>query len=84
MTTQHSIEAGQVVHQAAHMLASLEFIDQAAAQQLGPMAEALADMFMMVYYQAETGKATPADFQAAMDGLKQALPVTAGGSYGSL
>ncbi|EFW3726726.1 type I toxin-antitoxin system ptaRNA1 family toxin [Shigella flexneri] len=84
MTTQHIIEAGQVVHQAAHILSSLEFIDQGAAQGLGPMAEAVANMFMVVYYQAETGKATPADFQEAMDGLKQALPVTAGGSYGSL
>ncbi|MBZ7516427.1 type I toxin-antitoxin system ptaRNA1 family toxin [Pseudomonas aeruginosa] len=73
----------QVVHQAANILASLEFIDQVAAQQIGPMAEAVANMFMVVYYQAETGRATPADFQEAMDGLKQALPVTAGGGYGS-
>jgi hypothetical protein len=71
------------VHQAANILASLEFIDQVAAQQIGPMAEAVANMFMVVYYQAETGRATPADFQEAMDGLKQALPVTAGGGYGS-
>jgi hypothetical protein len=63
------------VHQAANILASLEFIDQVAAQQIGPMAEAVANMFMVVYYQAETGRATPADFQEAMDGLKQALPV---------
>jgi hypothetical protein len=61
------------VHQAANILASLEFIDQVAAQQIGPMAEAVANMFMVVYYQAETGRATPADFQEAMDGLKQAL-----------
>ncbi|MBI0995447.1 type I toxin-antitoxin system ptaRNA1 family toxin [Escherichia coli] len=74
MTTQHLIEAGQVVHQAANILASLEFIDQAAAQQIGPMAEAVANVFMVVYYQAETGRATPADFQEAMNTLQQVLP----------
>ena len=74
MTTQHLIEAGQVVHQAASILASLEFIDQAAAQQIGPMAEAVANVFMVVYYQAETGRATPADFQEAMNTLQQVLP----------
>ena len=84
MAALHTNEAAQAVHQAASALAALEYLDQEHAQQLGPMAEAVANMFMVVYYQAETGKATPADFQEAMDGLKQALPVTAGGSYGSL
>lgn len=72
MTTQHIIEAGQVVHQAAHILASLEYIDQAAAQSLGLLAEAVANAFMVVYYQAETGQATQADFQEAMNALRQA------------
>ncbi|MFT0212489.1 type I toxin-antitoxin system ptaRNA1 family toxin [Pseudomonas sp. F1_0610] len=72
MTTQHIIEAGQVVHQAAHILASLEYIDQAAAQSLGPLAEAVVNAFMVVYYQAETGRATKADFQEAMRTLRQA------------
>ncbi len=35
MTTQHLIEPGQVVHQAAAILASLEYIDQGAALGAG-------------------------------------------------
>lgn len=33
MTTQHLIEPGQIVRQAATVLASLEYIDQDAARQ---------------------------------------------------
>lgn len=72
MTTQHSIEPGQAAHQAAAILASLEYINQAEARNLGPLAEAVANTFMMVYYQAETGLATRADFQEAMRALRQA------------
>lgn len=72
MTTQHSIEPGQAVHQAAAILASLEYINQAEAGSLGPLAEAVANTFMMVYSQGETGLATRADFQEAMRALRQA------------
>ncbi|MEH0876568.1 type I toxin-antitoxin system ptaRNA1 family toxin [Pectobacterium cacticida] len=72
MTTQHSIEPGQAVHQAAAILVSLEYINQAEARSLGPLAEAVANAFMVVYYQAETGRATRADFQEAMRALRQA------------
>lgn len=72
MTTQHTIEAGHVVHRAASILASLEYINQAEARNLGPLAEAVANAFMVVYYQAETGRATRADFQKAMRDLRQA------------
>ena len=72
MTTQHTIESGHVVHQAASILASLEYINQAEARSLGPLAEAVANAFMVVYYQAETGRATQADFQEAMNALRQA------------
>ncbi|MFD4121059.1 type I toxin-antitoxin system ptaRNA1 family toxin [Alcaligenes faecalis] len=72
MTTQHSIEPEQAVHQAAAILASLEYINQAEARSLGPLAEAVANTFMMVYYQTETGLATRADFQEAMRALRQA------------
>lgn len=72
MTTQHTIEPGHVVHQAASILASLEYINQAEARSLGPLAEAVANAFMVVYYQAETGRATRADFQEAMRTLRQA------------
>lgn len=43
-----------------------KYIDQGTAQRLGPLAEAVANAFMVVYYQAETGmsdkpvKLTPA------------------------
>lgn len=72
MTTQHAIEPGQVVQHAATILSSLEYIDQDAAQSLGPLAEAIANAFMVVYYQAETGRATRTDFQEAMSTLRQA------------
>ena len=72
MTTQHIIEPGQAVHQAAAILSSLEYINQAEARILGPLAEAVANAFMVVYYQAETGRATQADFQEAMNALRQA------------
>ena len=43
MTTQHIIEPGQAVHQAAAILSSLEYINQAEARSLGPLAEAVAN-----------------------------------------
>lgn len=60
------------MHQAAAILASLEYINQAEARSLGPLAEAVVNAFMVVYYQAETGRATKADFQEAMRTLRQA------------
>ncbi len=58
MAMQQFIETSQAVHQAASALAALEYLDQEHAQQLGPLAEAVANMFMVVFYQAETGQAT--------------------------
>lgn len=77
MTTQHPIEPGQVVHQAAAILTSLEYINQEEARSLGPLAEAVANAFMVVYYQAETGYVTRMEFQQAMIDLRQALPADA-------
>ncbi|MBN0787188.1 type I toxin-antitoxin system ptaRNA1 family toxin [Pseudomonas aeruginosa] len=37
------------------------------------MAEAVANMFTLVYYQAETGRLTQADFQEAMTAVQQSL-----------
>lgn len=48
-------------------------IDQEAARQLSPMAEAVANMFMVLYYQAETGQATRDDFRQALDAVRQSL-----------
>ncbi|MBY6346464.1 type I toxin-antitoxin system ptaRNA1 family toxin [Providencia rettgeri] len=74
MTTQHLIEPGQIMHQAAAILASLEYIDQGAAQRLGPLVEAVANAFMVVYYQAETGRATRNDFCEALEAIRRSLP----------
>ncbi len=54
-------------------MAALEYLDQEHAQQLGPLAEAVANMFMVVFYQAETGQATPHDFQEAIEAVRQSL-----------
>ena len=35
--------------------------------------EAVANMFMVLYYQAETGRATPADFREALEAVRQSL-----------
>jgi hypothetical protein len=65
--------ATQAVHHAAAQLAVLDWIDQEAARQLSPMAEAVANMFMVLYYQAETGQATRDDFRQALDAVRQSL-----------
>ncbi|GIB82207.1 MULTISPECIES: type I toxin-antitoxin system ptaRNA1 family toxin [Gammaproteobacteria] len=71
MTTTHSIEVQQAIHQAATKLAALEFIDQETARQVLPVAEAVSNMFTILYYQAETGRATPEDFQEALGTIRQ-------------
>ena len=73
MAMQQLIETSQAVHQAASALAALEYLDQEHAQQLGPLAEAVANMFMLVFYQAETGQATQHDFQEAIEAVHQSL-----------
>lgn len=70
MTTTNNIEVQQAIHQAATNLASLEFIDQETARQISPVAEAVANMFTILYYQAETGRATPEDFEQALDTIR--------------
>ncbi|MDX7632255.1 type I toxin-antitoxin system ptaRNA1 family toxin, partial [Enterobacter hormaechei] len=69
---QYTTQATQTVQHAATLLAGLDWIDQDMARQLSPMAEAVANMFTLVYYQAETGRLTQADFQEAMSTLRQA------------
>ncbi|TRN23667.1 type I toxin-antitoxin system ptaRNA1 family toxin [Vibrio furnissii] len=72
MTTTHNIEVQQAIHQTAIKLAALEFIDQETARQVLPVAEAVANMFTILYYQAETGRVTPEDFQKALAIVRQA------------
>ncbi|TWV29296.1 type I toxin-antitoxin system ptaRNA1 family toxin [Klebsiella quasipneumoniae] len=67
MTATHNIEVTKAIHQAAVNLSALEFIDQETARQISPVAEAVANMFTILYYQAETGRATPEDFEQALD-----------------
>jgi len=73
MAMQQFIETSQAVHQAASALAALEYLDQEHAQQLGPLVKAVANMFMVVFYQAETGQATQHDFQEAIEAVRQSL-----------
>lgn len=73
MTTLHNIEVQNAIHHAAAELAALEFIDQETARQISPVVEAVANMFTVLYYQAETGRATPADFQEALTTIRQAM-----------
>lgn len=73
MATMHDIEAREVIHQAARQLAALEFIDQRIAKDLSKMAEAVANLFVVVFYQAETGRATRSDFIEAMTDVRHAL-----------
>lgn len=73
MASLNPTNATQAVHHAAAQLAALDWIDQEAARQLSPMAEAVANMFMVLYYQAETGQATHYDFREALDAVRQSL-----------
>ena len=74
MATQHSIEIGQVVHQAASQLLGIDWIDQETAKEISPIAEAVANLVTVLYYQAETGLASKDDFLEAQDTLRQAMP----------
>ena len=73
MAALHTNEAAQAVHHAAVQHAGLNWLDQATARQVGPLAEAVVNMLMIVYYQAETGRATPDDFREALDGVRKSL-----------
>lgn len=73
MTRTHVTEATQAVQHAAALLITLDWIDQDTAQQLGPLAEAVANVFMVVFYQAETGRVTRDDFSKALGAVRQSL-----------
>ncbi|ARK48369.1 MULTISPECIES: type I toxin-antitoxin system ptaRNA1 family toxin [Burkholderia] len=73
MATTHNTEARQVIHHAATQLADLDFMDQRTARELSKMAEAVANLFMVVFYQAETGRATRLDFSEAMAAVRETL-----------
>ncbi|MBD3812844.1 MAG: type I toxin-antitoxin system ptaRNA1 family toxin [Betaproteobacteria bacterium] len=73
MATANATQAMQVVHQAAEQLAALEWLDQEAARQISPLAEAVANMFVVLFYQAATGLASETDFRDAMTTVRQRL-----------
>ncbi|MCG8003228.1 MAG: type I toxin-antitoxin system ptaRNA1 family toxin [Candidatus Thiodiazotropha lotti] len=75
MATQHNIEIDQVVHQAASQLLGIDWMDQETARQISPIAEAVANMATVLYYQAETGLACRDDFLEAQVTLRQAMPL---------
>ncbi|MBO7826980.1 type I toxin-antitoxin system ptaRNA1 family toxin [Burkholderia pseudomallei] len=73
MATENNTEAQRVIRSAVTQLAALEFMDQGTARGLSQMAEAVANLFMVVYYQAETGRATRADFNDAIASMSRVL-----------
>ena len=75
MAMQHNIEVDQVVHQVASQLLGIDWIDQETARQISPIAEAVANMVTILYYQAETGLASRDDFLEAQVTLRQAIPL---------
>lgn len=63
----------QTAQKSATLLAGMGWLDQNTAKEIAAMAEAVTNMFMVVYYQAETGLATQADFQEARSAVMQML-----------
>lgn len=70
MAIQNTTEA---VQQAATLLIGMDWLDQDTAKEISTMAEAVANMFMVLYYQAETGQATRDDFREALDAVRKSL-----------
>lgn len=77
MATPHSTEATQTVMQAAKQLAGIDFdlLNQDTAREVSPLVEALVNMLMIVYYQAETGQATHRDFAQASRMVRRSLQI---------
>lgn len=73
MTAPHNTEVQRTIHHVASELAALEFINQDAAREISQVAEAVANMFTVPYYQVETGDATKQDFQKAQAKLQEVL-----------
>ncbi|EDU3493797.1 type I toxin-antitoxin system ptaRNA1 family toxin [Alcaligenes nematophilus] len=73
MATVHPNEFSQAVQHAVAELNAIGWLDQDAARELGPLAEATANLFMVLFYQAETGLATREDFSQARAQIQHAL-----------
>ena len=72
MASTDNRQVQQAIHHAAVKLASLEFIDKKTAQQLAPVAEAIANLCTLLYYQADTGAVAEAEVQDAIARIRQA------------
>lgn len=77
MATQHSTEATRTVMQAAKQLSGIDFdlLSQDTAREVSPLVEAVVNMLMIVYYQAETGQATRRDFAQATRMVRRSLQI---------
>ncbi|OZI49404.1 type I toxin-antitoxin system ptaRNA1 family toxin [Bordetella genomosp. 4] len=73
MATVYPNEFSKVVQHAAAELNAIDWLNPATARQLGPLAEATANMFMVLFYQAETGLATREDFLKARAQIQNVL-----------
>ena len=73
MASAEKRQVQQVIHHAAVELASLEFIDQKTALQVAPVAEAIANLCTLLYYQADTGAVAEDEFQDALARIRQAV-----------
>lgn len=73
MASTDNRQVQQAIHHAAVELASLEFIDQMTAQQIAPVAEAIANLCTLLYYQADTGAVAEGEFQDALARIRQAV-----------
>ena len=73
MASTDNRQVQQAIHHAAIKLASLEFIDQMTALQVAPVAEAIANLCTLLYYQADTGAVAEDEFQDALARIRQAV-----------
>ena len=73
MASTDNRQVQQAIHHAAVALVSLEFIDQKMALQVVPVAEAIANLCTLLYYQADTGAVAEDEFQDALARIRQAV-----------
>lgn len=79
MTTQHSTDAAQAIHQAAANLVGINFdgLDHQDVRDIKPLISAVMDALMIAVFQAETGVAKRADFIRAKSKISRAVRTTA-------
>ncbi|WP_226799089.1 type I toxin-antitoxin system ptaRNA1 family toxin [Aeromonas simiae] len=73
MASTDNRQVQHAIHHAAATLALQKFIDQKTAQQIAPVAEAIANLCTLLYYQADTGAVAEDEFQYALARIRQAV-----------